>query len=154
MKFLRLIDSIHHHIEKYYQGQGKSDRKELDLHNVITVSARVADEFIHCSPDLKGIEHQHFYIYIEEILEGDATLVDNTTVFVAVHYGDPDGIAAPVPNLVPGQPIVARGKFVPARQAYKTQDNPGYPVLHFTHHPIGYIIYDGVKYEKLSAETG
>lgn len=147
MNFQRLIESYHNHIEKYYRGRGKAGRQESDLHNVITVSAKVADEFIHCAPDLKGTEHQHFYIYIQEILEGDASLVDNTTVFVAIHYGDQDGIAEPIPNLVPGQPIVVSGKFIPARQAYKTEDNPGYPVLHFTHHPIGFIIYNGIKYE-------
>ena len=147
MHIQHVIDSCHKHIEKYYSEKRKGNRKELDFHNVITVSAKIADEFIHCAPDHKGKEHQHFYIYLEEIQEGDASLVDDTTIFVAVHYGDAEGIAEPIPNLNPGQPIIIKGKFVPARQAYKTEDNPGFPVLHFTHHPIGYIIYDGVRYE-------
>jgi hypothetical protein len=68
-------------------------------------------------------------------------------VFVAARYGDAEGFREPVPNLTPGEPITIKGKFIPAWKAYKTADNPGYPVLHFTHHPLGYIIYGGVKYE-------
>lgn len=139
-----VIDSFHKYIEKYYQLKGRS---RVDNHHVITVAAVVAPDFIHCVPDNKGRLHQHFYIIVNQILEGDANLVDNNTVFVAVHYGDKEGMEDQIKGLEPGKPIEIRGKFIPSSEAYKSEDNPGYPVLHFTHHPIGYIVYDGVKYE-------
>jgi hypothetical protein len=119
----------------------------LDQQHVITVAGKVADESVYCKPDLKGEMHQHFYVDLDEVLEGDSGLVDNTMIFVAARFGDSDGFLEPVPCLAPGKPIIIRGKFIPSWAAYKTEDNPGYPVLHFTHHPLGYIIYDGVKYE-------
>jgi len=119
----------------------------LHIQHIITVTGKVADESIHCKPDLKGEEHQHFYIDLEEVLEGDPRLVDNNKIFVAARYGDVEGFPEPIPNIIPGEPIIIKGKFVPASKAYTTEDNPGYPVLHFTHHPLGYIIYDGAKHE-------
>lgn len=115
--------------------------------NIITVSAVVAEDFLHCLPDLEGKMHQHFYIRIKEVLEGDRRIVDAKTVFVAVHYGDEEGLPEPIPCLTPGEPIIIRGQFIPAAEAYQTDDNPCFPVLHYTHHPVGYVIYDGVKYE-------
>ena len=52
-------------------------------------------------------------------------------------------------NLRPGQPIELQGEYVDSGHAYPTQDNDGHPplsVLHFTHHPVGYVIYDGQHY--------
>lgn len=147
MTYKRVIKAAHKHIDKYYAAIGRSRREHTDSHNVVTVSATVTPEFIHVLPDLKGTMHQHFYISINEVLEGDKKLIDNNTVFVAVHYGDEDGLKDPVPNLQPGRPIVIKGKFVPTSQAYRSDDNPGYPVLHYTHHPIGYIVYEGTTYE-------
>ena len=147
MNYKKDFDIFHRYIEKYYRQKDRSRQKHDDNHNVVTVSAVVSTEFIHCQPDLKGTLHQHFYVYIKELLEGDKNLIDLTTVFVAVHYGDEESIAEPIPGLVPGRPITIRGKFVPASEAYKSEDNPGYPVLHFTHHPVGYILYEGKRYE-------
>lgn len=140
------IDSFHRRLEEYYKLKDPP-QNHVDNHNVITVSASVAPEFIHCLPDHKGRMHQHFYVIINSVLEGDKALVDNNTVFVAAHYGDEAGMPEPIPDIQPGNPIVIKGKFVPGREAYKSDDNPGYPVLHFTHHPVGYILHGGVKYE-------
>lgn len=143
----RIIDSFHEHIQKYYINKGRVRDNHDDLHNVLTVSAIVCPNFIHCLPDHKGAMHQHFYINITKVLEGDESLVDNNTVFVAVHYGDSQGIREEIPGLTAGQPIDIKGKFIPAAKAYRTDDNPCFPVLHFTHHPVGYVIYNEIRYE-------
>lgn len=135
MSYKKLIYSFHRYIDRYY-----------DLTHVITVSATIADDFIHSMRDHKGALHQHFFIDIENVLDGGENPVEKK-VFVAARYGDKSGLKEPVRDLAPGNPIVLRGKYIPTDEAYKTGDNPGFPVLHFTHHPVGYIIYNGVKYE-------
>jgi hypothetical protein len=65
LHFKQFDDSYHKHIEKYYNEKTKSNIVDVDLDNVITVTAKVADESIHCKPDLKGEEHQHFYIDLD-----------------------------------------------------------------------------------------
>ena len=142
----RTLNAIRRKIHKHFSLHGLKEDHAEPLDHILTVSAVIADP-CYCAPDLKGNLHQHFFVNIKEILEGDKNLVDNNTVFVAVHYGDEEGLKEPLPGIEPGKPIIIRGKFVRAADAYKTVDNPGYPVLHFTHHPIGYIEYDGVRYE-------
>ena len=136
---------VHRYIEKYYEQ--KEEKTRFDTDNVLTVSAVVSEATLYCASDHKGKLHQHFYINIKQVTQGNKNLIDNNLVFVAAHYGDEDGIAAPIPHLQPGSPIIVRGRYIPSSEAFQTEDNPGFPVLHYTHHPIGYIIYAGVKYE-------
>lgn len=145
MNQTQVIWSLHKYIEKYYK-LFKFPQK-LPEKNVITVSAEIVDRFIVCMADHKGALHQHFFITIGQVVEGDKTIVENKPVFVAVRYGDKAGLEAPVPDLEPGSAIIIRGVYIPSQKAYKSEDNPGFPVLHFTHRPVGYVIYDGVRYE-------
>lgn len=140
-------DTFHYFIEKYYNRQGSPRKSHVDTHNLITVLAEIALATLSCSPDHKGIFHQHFFVNIKQVLEGNKVIVEDKMTFVAVHYGDSEGIAEPLPDLFPGKKITIRGKYIPSDEAYQTADNPGLPVLHFTHHPLGYIKYLGVKYE-------
>jgi hypothetical protein len=93
--------------------------------------------------------HQHFVIWIDKVLkfEGTQNLV-GTEVFVAVRFGDSEGLAHEIPGLQAGQPIEAQGEYISDASAYPTQDNsnPVLPVLHFTHHPVGYVKYQGQTY--------
>jgi hypothetical protein len=71
-------------------------------------------------------------------------------VFVALRFGDRDGLNHPIRGLHPGQPIELQGEYIDSGHAYPTQDNEGHPplpVLHFTHHPVGYVVYDGQRYD-------
>ncbi|WCM22222.1 DUF3465 domain-containing protein [Paraburkholderia bryophila] len=103
------------------------------------------------SPDNHhGANHQQFVIRIDKVLKfdgGTANLV-GTEVFVAVRFGDDEGLAHEIPGLQAGQPIEAQGEYIPDSSAYPTadNDNPVLPVLHFTHHPVGYVRYNGQYY--------
>ncbi|HEY1995936.1 hypothetical protein [Paraburkholderia sp.] len=97
-----------------------------------------------------GANHQQFVIKIDKVVkfEGGTENLVGTLVFVAVRFGDDEGLAHEIPNLQAGQPIEAQGEYIPDAQAYPTQDNqnPVLAVLHFTHHPVGYVLYQGQYY--------
>ncbi len=67
--------------------------------------------------------------------------------FVAIRYGDSLGLPKPIPDLKEGADIEMQGEYIDRKHASKSRDNPGDPVLHFTHHPLGYVVYEGHKYE-------
>jgi hypothetical protein len=97
-----------------------------------------------------GANHQHFVIKIDQVLkfEGGVQNLVGTEVFVAVRFGDNEGLAQEIPGLQTGQPIEAQGEYIPEASAYPTADNsdPVLPVLHFAHHPVGYVKYEGQYY--------
>jgi hypothetical protein len=97
-----------------------------------------------------GANHQHFVVKIDKVVKfegGNANLV-GTEVFLAVRFGDNEGLAQEIPGLQAGQPIEAQGEYISEASAYPTEDNsnPILPVLHFTHHPVGYVLYHGQYY--------
>jgi hypothetical protein len=101
-----------------------------------------------------GADHQHFTIKIEEVIDLKAapfapdTLVGQF-VFIAVRFGDGMGLQNPIPGLSEDTPIEIQGEYISAAEAYPTEDNdsqPPLPVLHFTHHPMGFLVYGGQKY--------
>jgi hypothetical protein len=89
-------------------------------------------------------------IKIDKVLkfEGGTQSLVGTEVFVAVRFGDNEGLAEEIPGLQAGQPIEVQGEYIPEANAYPTDDNssPVLPVLHFTHHPVGYVRYAGQYY--------
>ncbi|MFM0075446.1 hypothetical protein PQQ86_30270 [Paraburkholderia sediminicola] len=95
-------------------------------------------------------EHQQFVIKIDKVVkfDGGTQNLVGTEVFVAVRYGDSEGLAQEIPGLQVGQPIEAQGEYIAEASAYPTADNnnPVLPVLHFTHHPVGYVLYQGHTY--------
>ena len=95
-------------------------------------------------------EHQQFVIKIDSVVkfEGGTQNLVGTEVFVAVRYGDSEGLAQEIPGLQVGQPIEAQGEYIAQASAYPTADNnnPVLPVLHFTHHPVGFVLYQGHTY--------
>jgi hypothetical protein len=103
-----------------------------------------APEFHHTA------EHQQFVVKIEKVLkfEGGTQNLVGTEVFLAVRFGDSEGLKQPIPGLQVGQPIEAQGEYIPEASAYPTADNsnPILPVLHFTHHPVGFVLYHGKTY--------
>jgi hypothetical protein len=98
-----------------------------------------------------GANHQHFTLSVSTVvsLEGanfsPETLVGQT-IFVAVRFGDNEGLDSEIPGLAENTPIEVQGEYVSSAAAYPTQDNDGNPALHFTHHPVGFVLYEGHYY--------
>jgi hypothetical protein len=113
------------------------------------VQATISKVFL--SPEFHHTaDHQQFVIKIDTVVkfEGGAQNLVGTEVFVAVRFGDSEGLAQQIPGLQVGQPIEVQGEYISEASAYPTADNsnPVLPVLHFTHHPVGYVKYQGHTY--------
>jgi len=100
-----------------------------------------------------GANHQHFDVTITKVLTLDGAAFDadtllNTQAFVAVRFGDMEGLDAEIEDLIENTPIELQGEYIAVSEAYPTQDNadPKLPVIHFTHHPIGFVVYEGKHY--------
>ncbi|CAD6549753.1 hypothetical protein LMG28727_05031 [Paraburkholderia kirstenboschensis] len=106
---------------------------------------------VFASPDNHhGANHQHLIVKIDQVLkfDGGTQNLVGTEVFVAIRFGDNEGLSEEIPGLQAGQPIEVQGEYIPEASAYPTDDNsdPVLPVLHFTHHPVGYVRYAGQYY--------
>jgi len=97
-----------------------------------------------------GGKHQHLQVHVDQTLDlqGGNGDIDGQTLFIAIRFGDSEGIQDPIPDLKVQNPIEAQGEYIDAMRAEPTADNknPVLPVLHFTHHPYGFIIYEGQKF--------
>ncbi|MEQ5843163.1 MULTISPECIES: hypothetical protein [Paraburkholderia] len=97
-----------------------------------------------------GANHQQFIVTIDKVVkfDGGTQNLVGTEVFLAVRFGDSEGLAHEIPGLQAGQPIEAQGEYIAEASAYPTEDNdnPVLAVLHFTHHPVGYVLYQGQYY--------
>ncbi len=123
----------------------------LSLHApVVHVKAQITKVL----PDAKakGAMHHHLFVQITDLLQirgADSSIIDmQKETFVAIRYGDHLGIKQPIPDLAVGQPIELQGEYVDENHVYLTPDNrEGDPVIHFTHSPVGYVIYEGKEYQ-------
>ncbi|MCL6632587.1 MAG: S53 family peptidase [Alicyclobacillus herbarius] len=66
--------------------------------------------------------------------------------FVAIRYGDELGLPGPIPNLAAGQTIELQGRYIPQNDVYPSVGNPGEAVIDETHHPFGFVVYEGQMY--------
>jgi hypothetical protein len=109
------------------------------LRHVSAVISRLfSDRYSH-----DGAEHQHVWIDQLHALDGGGDYAGN--VFVAIRT-TPDGIGRDIP-FQQGRPVEVQGDWIPANQATAGPDDPGLPVLHFTHRPVGFVRYEGEEYE-------
>jgi hypothetical protein len=92
--------------------------------------------------------HMHFDVRIDTDLNDSNQNLPGQNVFLAVRYGDSMGYAKRIDNLQVNVPIEVQGEYIDASKASPAVDNsnPTLPVLHFTHHPVGFIVYQGVRY--------
>jgi hypothetical protein len=106
---------------------------------------------LHEDDDVNGGKHQHFQFFVAQTIsiQGSNEDITGQTLFVAVRFGDAEGLPKPIEGLVAGGQIEAQGEYIDAMRAQPGPDNenPVLPVLHFTHHPVGFILYEGVRYE-------
>lgn len=98
---------------------------------------------------IHGVSHYHLLINQIRVISihgADPSIVTDEA-FVAIRYGDKMGLREPIKGLEAGQPIELQGEYIDKNHAYPSVGNPGDPVLHFTHHPVGFVIYKGKRYE-------
>lgn len=135
------------HILPHHRFQGSLGAPKLQMVGTV--------ETVFASPENHhGANHQHFTVKVDKILSFDGGLDDGhtligTVLFVAVRFGDNLGLEHEVRDLTANTPIELQGEYIAAADAYPTEDNDGHPplpVLHFTHNPVGYVMYNGVHY--------
>lgn len=117
--------------------------KKRGVPDVVEVEATIRQSF--------GDQHQHyqFYIQITKLVTPSTDKPTNDdvnhciqqqlNVFLAVRYGDNEGLSQPIQGGInPGDPLHLKGQWITAANAY-SQNGDKMSVLHFTHHPIGFI---------------
>ena len=92
----------------------------------------------------ENAEHQQLWIDRLTSLDGDNFSYAGN-VFVAIRITE-GGIGEEIP-FVTNTPVELQGMFIPADQATSGANDPGLPVLHFTHSPVGFVVYDGKTYQ-------
>ena len=76
-------------------------------------------------------------------LDGGSDYAGN--VFVAIRITE-GGVGQDIP-FQDGGSVEIQGDWIPADEAPAGEDDPGLPVLHFTHRPVGFVRYEGEEYE-------
>lgn len=111
----------------------------------VTATISLVEPVVHAH----GAAHQHLLVRDIRVLEveGASPAEIDEFAFVAIHYGDREGLRTPIPDLLATESIELQGQYIPKNQAYPSSGNPGYAVIHFTHHPVGFVVYHGVRYQ-------
>jgi hypothetical protein len=95
-----------------------------------------------------GGHHQHFTILITQVLSvqgADTDLVDlqhkvgGANCWVAARYNSLTQHDDKIEGLDSGVQVTIQGEYITMDRAKPGNGNPGLPVLHFTHHPVGFI---------------
>jgi hypothetical protein len=115
-------------------GAGRGEVRHINA----TVSRVFPDRYSH-----DGAEHQHIWVDQVQALDGGNDYAGN--VFVAIRITE-GGVGQDIP-FEDGTPVEMQGDWIPADEATAGEDDPGLPVLHFTHRPVGFVRYDGKEYE-------
>lgn len=127
----------HHYADMNLRNRDGSGRGRL--RHIRAVVARVfPDRYAH-----DGAEHQHIWIDQVEALDGEGDYDGN--VFVAIRITD-GGVGEDIP-FREDDPVEMQGDWIPADEATPGQDDPDLPVLHFTHKPVGFVIYNDKEYD-------
>jgi len=142
----QFVRSFPHHTSRHSTGGAVA-------HVLGTIAAVLAD-----GANTGDGEHQHLRVLVTAMspLVGpvgdpeDPTFQPNLvgqTLFLAARFGDSDANHGRI-LFVQDAPIEAQGEFVDTSRARPTAGNDGsdgpiLPVLHFTHKPLGFIIFNG-----------
>lgn len=125
-----------HHHEMHLRNSDGSGRGDV-RHVRAQVSRVFPDRYNH-----DGAEHQHIWIDRVSALDGGPGYAGNVFVAIRVTAG---GVGRDIPFAV-GAPVEMKGDWIPAGEATAGEDDPGLPVLHFTHRPVGFVRYAGEEY--------
>lgn len=121
----------HQELALYDDGQAKGTLR----HVLATISKVFPDIYCH-----DGAEYQHLWIDHLDVLDGGSDI--DGEVFVAVRIGS-DGLDCDIPFLLHDS-VEIKGLFIAGED---DGDRSALPVLHCTHRPDGFVIYDDVTYE-------
>lgn len=129
--------------EKELPFEERVRRRRQQRRNVVEVAAKLRERE---PDDTVGDQHVRLLITLVELLEGDPAvnadvkrvLEDGEDVFVAIRIGDSMGITEPIQGLVAGVGLDLKGEWIPRQRAHAQGGRP-MSVLHFTHHPVGFI---------------
>jgi endonuclease G len=130
--------------EKELPFEERVRRRREQTRNVVEVSASLRQR----EDDGKDL-HAELLITVSELREGNPAVNDDVQrvlksgedVFLAVRVGDGMGITKPIQGLVDGVGLDVKGEWIPKDKAFAHGGRP-LSVLHFTHHPIGFICVD------------
>jgi len=127
-------------IESYEAEQLLLAKKERDVVEVsATIDVREPD-------DTDGDRHIRLRVRVTEVLHDDPDVAADikrnidaaSDVFVAIRYGDQMGLPSVPPGLDAGAQLRLKGEWIPREHA-QNHGGEAMSVLHFTHHPIGFI---------------
>ena len=120
-------------------------RRQQVASNVVEVAATLKQRE---ATDTSGAEHLQLLITVTKIIQNASSasvaadvkrvLADGESVFLAIRIGDSEGITQPITGLVVGVGLDIKGEWIPKAQA-GTEGGEAMSVLHYTHHPIGFI---------------
>lgn len=120
--------------------------------DVVEVKARIAQrEPDDTDPD--GGTHYRLRLRITTILQSDPDVdddlmraqADGDAVFCAIRYGDAMGIRTPMQGLDDGAELHVKGEWITRANA-RSHGGEQMAVLHFTHHPLGFVCTDAQCY--------
>jgi endonuclease G len=129
--------------EKELPFEERVRRRREQVRHVVEVAATLRER----EADGTGeAQHIRLRITVAQLLEGDPgvnadvsrVIESKDDVFLAVRVGDSMGISKPVEGLVAGVGLDVKGEWIPRDKAEAHGGEP-MSVLHFTHHPLGFI---------------
>ncbi|WAH42137.1 S53 family peptidase [Alicyclobacillus fastidiosus] len=121
--------------------------KPRSQYPIVRVLATI--QTVEADEDVRGVHHHRLLlrdVHVLAIRGADPSIVKGYA-FVAIRYGDDEGLQGPIPGLQAGHSIELQGEYIPQNDTYPSVGNPGDPVIHFVHHPIGFVVYEGRTYE-------
>jgi hypothetical protein len=124
-------------------------RDPLSLHGPVVHVKSIIKKVEEDIQNDQGDWHQHFIVHSIQVIDiegADKSLVTDEA-FCAIRYGDNLGLKERIPGLKEGEEIELKGEYIDKNHALKGIGNPGDPVIHFTHHPVGFVNYQGEHYE-------
>jgi hypothetical protein len=142
--------SEHHHHEHHFMlSLPHHSRPNSAKGPLVHVRGTIA-AVLHEDDDVDGGTHQHLQLLVKDTIsiKGGNGTINGQTLFVAIRFGDAQGLPSPIPDLQAGSPIEAQGEYIDAMRARPGTDNqnPVLPVLHFTHHPVGFVVYENHQF--------
>lgn len=122
--------------------------RDLPYRDVVQVEAKVV-EVLPPGTDSVPPLHQLFFVSITNVLDNSngREIGLRVPTLVALRYGDAAGLASPIPDLRPEEPATIRGMYLPASATRPGPDGAHHPLLHWVHHPLGWIEYQGMRHD-------
>ncbi|HKM55851.1 MAG TPA: hypothetical protein VJY33_20770 [Isosphaeraceae bacterium] len=132
--------------EKELPFEERVRRRRQQTRSIVEVAAKLRERE---PDDTEGDQHIRLLITVAELLEGNPAVngdvervIDSgEDVFVAIRIGDSMGITDEIKGLDPGAGLDLKGEWIPKSKA-TAHGGQAVSVLHFTHHPVGFICVD------------